>query len=123
MNNNLCRVSIEEAMNDRPAGKYQAAIVSKTAELLAGMFDPFSNDNFACFFSADLNDKDIQMLLFMRDALRVGHFDQAANIFKTALVSFYTRLARIEAEDQINNADCRHCFDVGCHNCLEQEVE
>jgi hypothetical protein len=120
---NLCRVSIEEALNDIPAGKYQAAIVSKTNELLAGMFDPMSNDNFACFFSADLNDKDIQMLLFMRDALRVGHFDQAANIFKTALVSFYTRLARIEAIDQIDNADCRHCFDVGCLSCFEPERE
>jgi hypothetical protein len=119
----LCRVSIEEALNDIPAGKYQAAIVSKTNELLAGMFDPMSNDNFACFFSADLNDKDIQMLLYMRDALRVGHFDQAANIFKTALVSFYTRLARIEAQDQIDNADCRQCFDVGCFNCFEPERE
>lgn len=121
--NILCRVSIEEAMNDRPAGKHQAAIVSKTAELLAGMFDPFSNDNFACFFSADLTDKDIQMLLFMRDALRVGHFDQAANIFKTALVSFYTRLARLEAEDQIDNSDCRQCYDQGCASCFEPEVE
>lgn len=123
MNNNLCRVSIEEAINDRPAGKYQAAIVSKTAELLAEMFDPMSNDNFASFFSADLNNKDMQMLLFMRDALRVGHFDQAANIFKTALVSFYTRLARIEAEDQIENADCRQCYDTGCASCFEPELE
>jgi len=119
----LCRVSIEEALNDIPAGKYQAAIVSKTNELLAGMFDPMSNDNFACFFTADLNDKDIQMLLHMRDALRVGHFDQAANIFKTALVSFYTRLARIEAIDQIDNSDCRHCFDQGCLSCFEPERE
>lgn len=120
---NLCRVSIEEIAHDVPAGKYQAAIANKANELLEGMFDPMSDDNFVCFFSADLNANDFQMLLYMRDALRVGHFDQAANIFKTALVSFYTRLARMEAENQINNAYCSHCFDVGCHHCIEQEVE
>ena len=119
----LCRVSAEELLNDQPVGKYQRAREEKTTELLEGMFDPLSDDNFSCFFSADLNANDFQMLLYMRDALRVGHFDQAANIFKTALVSFYTRLARLEAENQINNATCGHCFDQGCHNCLEQEVE
>lgn len=119
----LCRVSAEELLNDQPVGKYQRAHKEKTMELLEGMFDPLSDDNFSCFFSADLNDKDIQMLLYMRDALRVGHFDQAANIFKTALVSFYTRLARLEAEDQINNADCRQCYDTGCASCFEPEIE
>jgi hypothetical protein len=123
MNHQLCRVSIEEAAHDRPAGRYQRALANKTDELLAGMFDPLSDDNFASFFSADLNEQDIQMLLYMRDALRVGHFDQAANIFKTALVSFYTRLAQIEAQDQIDNADCRQCYDSGCASCFEPEVE
>jgi hypothetical protein len=118
-----CRVSIDEIAHDRPAGKYQAAISNKTKELLDGLFDPMSDDNFVCFFSADLNAKDFQMLLYMRDALRVGHFDQSANIFKTTLISFYTRLARTEAEHQINNAHCGHCFDAGCHHCIEQEVE
>ena len=121
--NNLCRVSIEEAYNDRPAGKYQRAIAEKTQELLEGRFDPMSNDNFSCFFSADLSHQQMHFLLLVRDELRKGAYDLAGRMLERAVVDFYEGLAKQEATDQIDNADCRQCYDTGCASCFEPEVE
>lgn len=121
--NNLCRVSIEEAYNDRPAGKYQRAIAEKTAELLQGRFHPLSKDNFFNFFSADLNDKEFFLLSRALQALRTLDDEAFGQIVKAVLDGFYYRLARLEAEDQIDNATCRQCYDTGCASCFEPEVE
>lgn len=121
--NNLCRVSIEEAYNDRPAGKYQRALANRTNELLEGRLDPMSNDNFACFFSADLSSQQMNFLLMVRDELRKGAYALAGRMIEHAVVDFYTGLAKQEAQDQVDSADCRQCFDEGCASCFEQEVE
>jgi hypothetical protein len=121
--NNLCRVSIEESAHDRPAGKYQRAIAEKTQELLEGRFNPMSDDNFSCFFSADLSHQQMHFLLLVRDELRKGDFQLAGRMLERAVIEFYSGLARQEAVDQIDNADCGNCFDQGCHNCMEMEVE
>jgi len=123
MNHQLCRVSIEEALNDIPAGKYQRAINAKTQELLEGRFDPMSNDNFSCFFSADLSHQQMHFLLLVRDELRKGAYDLAGRMLERAVVDFYEGLAKQEATDQIDNADCRQCYDTGCASCFEPEVE
>ena len=121
--NNLCRVSIEEAAHDRPAGKYQRAITAKKQELLEGRFDPMANDNFASFFSADLSERQINWLLMVRDELRKGAYALAGRMLEHAVVDFYEGLAWQEASDQIENSDCRHCYDAGCASCFEPEVE
>lgn len=123
MNNNLCRVSIEEAYNDRPAGKYQTALVNRTNELLEGRLDPMSNDNFSCFFSADLSHQQMNWLLMVRDELRKGSYALAGRMLEHAVVDFYTGLAKQEGQDQVDSADCHQCFDEGCAACFEQEVE
>jgi hypothetical protein len=123
MNHQLCRVSIEEAAHDRPAGKYQRALAEKTQDLLDGRFDPWSRDNFMNLFSADLGEQDMKALLPMFDAAEVGNAEQVLDIFNAARKGFYTRLAQIEAQDQIDNADCRQCYDSGCASCFEPEVE
>jgi len=123
MNNQLCRVSIEEAYNDQPVGRYQRALNSLTKELLEGRFDPLSNDNFSCFFTADLSHQQMHFLLLVRDELRKGAYDLAGRMLERAAIEFYSGLARQEAVDQIDNADCGNCFDQGCHNCMEMEVE
>lgn len=120
---NLCRVSIDEIAHDLSSSKYHAAVKRKTDELFAGKFDPISDDNFLNFFSADLTHRQLENLLGMRNLLRAGKFEVAAVSFRNALYSFYLGLARMEAEHQINNAYCGHCFDAGCHHCIEQEVE
>jgi len=120
---NFCRVSIDEIAHDIPAGKYQAAIVSKTAELLEGRFDPLSDDNFSCFFSADLSHQQMNILLLMREFLQKNRFELAGLMFYQAIRDFYEGLAKQEAQDQIDNADCRQCFDSGCASCFEPEVE
>ena len=123
MNHQLCRVSIEEAAHDRPAGKYQRAITTKTVELLQGRFDPMSDDNFSCFFSADLSHQQMHFLLLVRDELRKGAHALAGRMIEHAVLDFYTGLAEREAIDQIENSGCRQCFDVGCASCFEPEVE
>lgn len=119
----LCRVSIEEALNDQPVGRYQRALNALTKELLEGRFDPLSNDNFSCFFSADLSHKQMHFLLLVRDELSKGDFHLAGLMFYHAIGDFYEGLAKQEATDQIENSDCRNCFDRGCPVCNEQEVE
>jgi len=119
----LCRVSIEEAAHDRPAGKYQRAITTKTVELLQGRFDPMSDDNLSCFFSADLSQKQMHFLLLMRDELRKKNYYLAGLMLYHAIGDFYEGLAKQEATDQIENSDCRNCFDRGCPVCNEEEVE
>ncbi len=123
MNNQLCRVSIEEAYNDQPVGRYQRALNSLTQELLDGRFDPMSNDNFSCFFSADISHQQMHFLLLVRDELRKGAHDLAGRMLERAVIDFYEGLAKQEATDQINNSDCRNCFDRGCPVCNEMEVE
>lgn len=116
---NLCRVSIEEVAHDRPNGDYQRAHREKVIQLMGGMFDPFSNDNFASFFSADLSNGQMQTLFLMRDELKAGNMHAASVLFQQALTNFYTGLAKDEAANQMLNADCRHCFDIGCAACFD----
>ena len=123
MNSQLCRVSIEEAFNDQPVGRYQRALNALIQELLEGRFEPLSNDNFSCFFSADLSSQQMHFLLLVRDELRKGAYDLAGRMLERAIVDFYEGLAKQEATDQINNSDCRNCFDRGCPVCNEMEVE
>lgn len=120
---NLCRVSIEEAAHDQPVGKYQRARSHKTTELLDGRFDPFSDDNFQLFFSDELSSSHYDGLLKVRDALTAGSIEHAGQLLRTVLIDYYTGLARIEAQDQIDNAGCANCFDIGCPACSEMEVE
>jgi hypothetical protein len=87
------------------------------------MLDPFSNDNFANFFSADLSSSQIKNLLGMRDQLRAGNYEGAAALFVIALTDFYRGQAFSEATDKLLNAYCRHCYDSGCPACLDMEVE
>jgi len=123
VNNQLCRVSIEEAYHDQPVGRYQRALNALTKELLESRFDPLSNDNFSCFFSADLSHQQMHFLLLVRDELRKGAYDLAGRMLERSVVDFYEGLAKQEAIDQIENSDCRNCFDRGCPVCNEQEVE
>ena len=118
-----CRVSLDEIANDRPTGDYARAHRQKIAELMGGMFDPMSNDNFACFFTADLSNKQMTTLFAMRDALKAGQAVTAAALFQEALTSFYYGLAHSEAFDRLLNAHCRHCYDMGCPKCNELEIE
>jgi len=120
---NLCRVSIDEIAHDLSSSKYHAAIRQKAEEMLKGVFNPLSKDNIANFFSSDLNEKDLGALFHIPNAIQTENHEYVGRIVEAALYGFYRRLAYIEAQDQINNADCGHCFDAGCHNCIEQEVE
>ena len=120
---NLCRVSIDEIAHDRPIGKYQRAHSERVNELLDGMFDPFSDDNFQSFFSADLSHEQVRNLLGMRDELKAGNYEAAAAIFTNVLTNFYRGLAFDEATNKLLNAYCRHCYDSGCPACLDMEVE
>ena len=118
-----CRVSIDEIAHDRPAGNYQHAHREKVNEIMQGMFDPFKDDNFANFFSADLSSKQITTLFTMRDALKADRLELAAALFQNALKDFYFGLAFSEATHKLLNAYCRHCYDSGCPACLDMEVE
>lgn len=115
-----CRVSAEEIAHDRPAGDYSAAHREKTMQLMRGMFDPFSNDNFACFFTADLSNAQMQTLFVMRDALKEGKLEAAAVLFQKVLTGFYISLASDEAAHQMINAYCRVCYDSGCPKCAPE---
>lgn len=119
----LCRVSAEELLNDQPVGKYQRAHKEKTIELLEGMFDPLSDDNFSCFFSSDLSHQQMRNLMRMRDELRADNLKVAAFLFKSVLTDFYRSLAFDEASHKLLNAYCRQCYDVGCPACDQMEVE
>ena len=114
-----CRVSLDEIAHDRPNGDYQRAHREKVMQLMGGMFDPMSNDNFASFFSADLSNKQMQTLLVMRDELKAGNLHSAAALFQKAITDFYFGLAYGEATDKLLNAHCRHCYDSGCALCFE----
>jgi len=73
--NNLCRVSIEEALNDIPAGKYQRAIAEKTQELLEGRFNPLSDDSFVNFVTSDLSPIETKFWLMIRNEINKHNYD------------------------------------------------
>lgn len=120
---NLCRVSLEEIEHDQPVGKYQRVHREKVNELMEDRFDPFSDENFVSFFSADLSANHMTTILLFRDALKIGANELAGSLFKNVLTDFYNGLAFDEATYTMLNAYCRECYDSGCPACNEMEIE
>ena len=55
--------------------------------------------------------------------LKAGNNEGAGLAFSTLVQDYWQRMATKQAEREIENATCRHCYDQGCYRCDPPEPE
>jgi hypothetical protein len=57
-----------------------------------------------------------------RAPVKAQYFEQLGRLLSGSIQNHCAREARAEAERLVDNAECGHCFDMGCHMCHVREA-
>lgn len=109
---NTAALSVYHDYHDRSKG-YQAALISKTQELLASpAFYPFDEANY--LFA--LEESDMRPVVSYS---RSGLYYESGKLEAQIVVEFWTSRAKRRAEELLED-ECRICFGSGCPICFEE---
>lgn len=97
-------------------------IIEQRAEEL--MRDGEECDPFTVFnLSEAIGEMDNTAMEALVKLLKAGNTAGAGLALSTLVKDYWQRMASKQAEREIENASCRHCYDQGCYRCDPPEPE
>lgn len=108
----------------------QAIIDSRADDLLAGEYSPANFQNIMEALPEMTEDLHGDIAAGLRIAANaaspiernIAHQVIGANI-QAFVQEYWSKSAKRKAEDSVNDADCRHCYDQGCLHCDPPEPD
>jgi len=95
---------------------YERALEQKIDELMNGEYSPF----LACNLQETIdNMSEVDLGILAHYVTSIADAGMAGQFLRAKSVNFWARLAKTEAESQLES-ECQNCYGLGCNQCNDK---